>query len=377
MDAEDPKSLSGTSAATLVALGRQGVEIVPVYPLNRSFRYLYAPQKTIAALRSKTVIAERFPLVLRSYAREIEQRIKGKHVDIIFSNSSVPITKVRSGIPKMFWTDALWQGMRDYYPGQFGNPSKSSDKYACAQEIEALQNVDLAVYTSEWAAAQAGLLVGRDKIRVVPRGANVEAAVRPEDVGEVLRSRSEDVCTLLFVGVDWHRKGGAFAVEVAQQLNRSGTMTELTVVGCNPPSPMPSFVNVVGFINKRDAAGHARLAQLFRLSHFLLLPTRAEAGGIVFAEASAFAVPSIAFDTGGVSEYVKSGRNGELFPIDAEPALVARCIARLFREKHVYSRLATDSLSEFYSRFSWEKTATSLIDLMATLVRNGSPRCPL
>ena len=52
----------------------------------------------------------------------------------------------------------------------------------------------------------------------------------------------------------------------------------------------------------------------------MFVPTRAEALGLVFLEASAFALPSIATDVGGVPEVIKSGVTGATFPLSAGPA---------------------------------------------------------
>ncbi|WP_270350498.1 glycosyltransferase [Ligilactobacillus salivarius] len=49
----------------------------------------------------------------------------------------------------------------------------------------------------------------------------------------------------------------------------------------------------------------------------MLLPTRAECAGIVFNEASAFGVPSLSVDTGGVADYVKNNINGYRMPLSA------------------------------------------------------------
>ena len=58
---------------------------------------------------------------------------------------------------------------------------------------------------------------------------------------------------LLFVGVDWKRKGGDFALRIAKRLNDRGIRAELTIVGGTPeiPEEMKDLVNVVGFVAKR------------------------------------------------------------------------------------------------------------------------------
>lgn len=52
-------------------------------------------------------------------------------------------------------------------------------------------------------------------------------------------------------------------------------------------------------------------------SHFLILPTEFEAFGIVFCEASAYGMPSIAANVGGVSQPIREGKNGFLLSPNA------------------------------------------------------------
>jgi len=75
----------------------------------------------------------------------------------------------------------------------------------------------------------------------------------------------------------------------------------------------PEFVNVIGFVDKASADGYAMLNKPLEESHFMILPTFAEAYGIVFCEASSFGLPSIALKRGGVP--VKDHVNGLLFDV--------------------------------------------------------------
>lgn len=66
-----------------------------------------------------------------------------------------------------------------------------------------------------------------------------------------------------------------------------------------------NFVNYLGFLDKEDKKDYRKYLDAWKKVNILLLPTRAECAGIVFNEASAFGVPSLSVDTGGVADYVK------------------------------------------------------------------------
>ena len=142
--------------------------------------------------------------------------------------------------------------------------------------------------------------------------------------------RDRTTCRLLFVGVEWERKGADTAIAVAAAMRQAGVETTLTMIGCLPPTGVrvPDFVNVVGFVSKRTPEGNRLIEQHFRESHFFVLPTRAEAYGMVFCEASAFGLPSLAPRVGGIPSIIEDGVNGWLLPTDAAPEEYARPMLR-------------------------------------------------
>jgi glycosyltransferase involved in cell wall biosynthesis len=192
-----------------------------------------------------------------------------------------------------------------------------------------------------------------------------------EDVAQLAAGRDQDVIKLLFIGVDWFRKGGAKAVAIAQDIREKGYKVELTVVGCIPPEagPLPESVKVLGFISKATIEGRMLLAQLFSESHFFLLPTTAETFGMVFAEASAFGVPSFSHRIGGVPSVVIEGANGFLFDVDQPISDWSESIISLFADKARMHSLAMSCFNEYTRRLNWNvvsKEAIALIEQTIT-----------
>ena len=191
-----------------------------------------------------------------------------------------------------------------------------------------------------------------------------------DDAEQLVRARPRDLCRLLFVGIDWIRKGGNIALEVAKLLNVSGLPTELVVVGCEPQvdQPLPQFVRVIGYLSRSSEDGAAKLNRLYATSHFLIMPTRADCTPVVLLEANAFALPSLATDVGGIAEIVKRGINGTTFSLSAEPTEYCTYIANLMDHYTEYEELALSSLMEFRVRLNNDTAADSVLSLIEELL---------
>jgi len=364
---------SGIPHQVLNALKRQNVSIEVFSPLKRDFRYALLPFMVAARLANKEVVLSHYQIGLRSMARQIIRKMKERPVDVILSTSSIPITLLECSVPIIFYTDAVFHMMPGYYGG-WDRLSNAAVKRGLRQEEAALECCTFGVYASNWAAAGARNLTQPEKIRVVPFGANMPV---DHDLGVVRKWVSERLermsteCRLLLIGVDWERKGGDAAVETARLLNEMGVNTKLIVVGCLPDKKVPEFVEVLGFVNKKSAEGRRQLIELYRNATFFILPTRAEAAGIVFCEASAFGVPILTSKTGGVEDYVREGINGTCLPYESKPEAFAKFIQETLKDNDRYTALSLGGFNEYTSRLNWDSAAASLVDLCQEAVRQS------
>ncbi|MEP6905279.1 MAG: glycosyltransferase, partial [Gemmatimonadales bacterium] len=189
----------------------------------------------------------------------------------------------------------------------------------------------------------------------------------PAEIDRIIEQRGRDVCRLLFVGVDWERKGGDLALAIAGRLYDAGVRAELTIVGASPeiPPAMRDIAKSTGFIAKNTTYGKSTMERLFAESHFLLLPTRAECFGIVMAEASSFGVPSIASDVGGVPGVIRDGVNGFMFPLDTIVDEAATRIADLWDDRDRYDALCRSALVESQARLNWDVAGRELVKLLS------------
>jgi glycosyltransferase involved in cell wall biosynthesis len=376
-DPSDIRGWSGTYHHVAKALTEQSVALDYVGPLEKRYEgLLKAKEAFYRYVLRRRHPRDREPLLSRHYARQIQVRLRPEQ-DLVFGVGTIPISYLECELPIVIWTDATFAGLLDFYP-MYTNVSASTIRNGNAMESAALRRCRLAIYSSDWAAESAVADYGLDRSRVavVPFGANMEADLTPEQAEAVVAARPVGRCRLLFVGVEWDRKGGDTAVAIAESLNAAGLSTELDVVGSWPGrAPVPPFVNRLGFIDKTSPEGRSRLRELFLRSHFLLLPARADCSPVVLNEAAAHALPALATCVGGIPTVVRDGANGRLFDRDADPAEYCAVVLETVADATRYRRLALGSLEEYRARLNWRVAGSAvrrLLDDVVAAARDGS-----
>jgi len=376
-DANDPDGWSGLDFHMRQALESTGVQIEVIDNLRhgrsipRRLRKLWARQ-----IENRSSLHFWDVDTAKGYANHVEKRLRGLAVDAVISASPIPIAYLRTTLPKILWTDANFSALSSAYD-EFcaGRLSKSALRHGKDLERQAESTCRLIIYASEW-AKQVSLRNGANsssRIEVVPLAANMAVEHSVKDVERLDASRDQHVIKLLFVGVDWFRKGGAKAVAIAQDIREKGYNVELTVVGCTPPEQgqLPDFVKVLGFISKATIEGRMLLSKLFSESHFLLVPTTAEMFGMVFAEASAFGVPSFSHRVGGVPAIVIDGANGFLFGVEQPISDWSESIIALFADKARMRSLAISCFEEYIRRLNWNVASQEAIALIEQTITSS------
>jgi glycosyltransferase involved in cell wall biosynthesis len=373
LDPDNIKSWSGLPFFIKRALEEAGLEIVTM-PLveepddgGRWPRFLYWRW-----LRGKRYLRHCESKLLKGYARQLERHLAAQPVDIVFSPSTWPIAYLETNLPVVFWTDACFAGMLDFY-GSFTEVAPPSIKAGHAAEQGALDRCARAIYSSDWAAQMAAKYyqIEPSRISIVPFGGNLLEPPTIEEARAGVRARDMSPCNLLLVGVDWKRKGVDVAVETVEALNAAGLNARLTVVGCQAPSTrdLPACVEIIPFIGKDTVDDRRRLGEIFKRSHFFIMPSRAEAFGLVFAEASAFGVPCLASKVGGISSAIIDDINGRLFPLEAGGAEYADYILKCLHNRDRYHQLALRTAEDGAARLSWEAAGRKVAKLLDDIVR--------
>jgi glycosyltransferase involved in cell wall biosynthesis len=92
---------------------------------------------------------------------------------------------------------------------------------------------------------------------------------------------------------------------------------------------------------------------------------------MVFCEASAYGLPSITTNTGGVCGAVKDGENGFMLPLSARGQDYAEVIAKVYSDDRLYYGLVRSSRAAFEDRLNWDAWGMSVKNLLDQLIFQG------
>ncbi len=271
--------------------------------------------------------------------------------DIIIARDYFLIAYLQIPIPIIYIGDTTYNLFKEYC----GIKDPSFDTLAEKIEKKAINNVDWIVYSSEWAKENAVKHYGANpnKIKVIEFGANLDDILIPPKV----QHSNVYCCNLLFIGKNWEHKGGKKAYETYILLKKRGFNCSLTIIGCDPSMNLvdttDSNLHIISSIDKSNPKDQLLLIEILNKSHFLILPTFFDCYGIVFCEASAFGIPSLASDVGGVHQIIRNGQNGYLMSKDASAIKYSQLIYNLFTNKKKYFQLCKSTRKEFENRLNW------------------------
>tara|TARA_Y100000031_G_scaffold152501_1_gene195762 strand:- start:1619 stop:2725 length:1107 start_codon:yes stop_codon:yes gene_type:complete len=357
---------SGTGYYMAEALKQSGLYIERIGNLKEFSALLFKIKKQVFKKFFKNNYHwDREPSVLISYARQVENSLLRLNPDVVFSPGTIPIAYLKTEKPLIFWTDATFAGMIDFYP-EFTNLNSQTIYNGNIMEQKALSKCRLAIYSSEWAAntALSKYQVEPHKIKVVPFGANIINNYDFSEIKRKLKSKKFNKCKLLFIGLNWIRKGGDIALKITKELNKMGLNTELHVVGCTPPIKNNIILKKHGFLSKSNENDRKKLDKLFSESHFLLLPTRSDCVPVVLSEANSFGLPCITTDVGGIPTAIKDGINGKIFSIQEDYLCYCNYIINLMTTNEDYNKLALSSFQEYKNRLNWKSSSTKVKELI-------------
>lgn len=375
-DSLDVTKWSGTGYYISKSLEDQGVELVRIgglqnqkHPVNIA-RYLWNTR--VRGLRDHPY---RDPSFLRYYAKQVSERLEqtrrsGPPIDAILVPGILPIAYLETDLPIVVWTDCTFASLLNYYEA-WTNLSSRTIRDGHEADRRGLRRAEVLIFTSQWAADSAIHDYGCDpsRIHIVPLGANVEGGRTTSEIHRLTESRLAQTETkLLLSGVNWQRKGCAFAIRVLEALRARGISASLDIVGCHAPEGvgLPVGVRTHGFVSKSTVEGRSKLDKFFKEASFFILPTVAECMGVVFNEAASFGLPVFSTCTGGVASIVKDRQTGFLFPVQSDPSLWAERMASLLRNPDEYRRVSLAALHEYDQRLNWAAAGRQVASILSS-----------
>lgn len=292
-------------------------------------------------------------------ANHMARRLKKERVDVVLSIACAPISAyLAEYLPTIHISDATVPLMRSYYM-EFAGLSKMLAENAWQLDRMSVRKSRACLYATEWAARSAVEDYDADPARVfaISWGANVDGRQRT-------RVNLDDVCHLVFIGVDWERKGGQIAVDAVNRLATAGHRVKLHIVGTSPSLPCSDAILGHGFIDKSTEEGRRKFDNLMQQAAFLFVPTRQDCFGLVFPEANSYGVPVITTQTGGVPDVVHEGINGHLLPIEASADAYADLIWSIWSDQARYERLRQSSRDRYDRELNWSSWLSAVTPII-------------
>ena len=373
IDPQDKRSWSGIFYQTAQALKRHCGEVVYCGPTSTTEKKrdqgLYKqPKLLLKKFARKYFVYDYHIIQAQQSAHAANQLFAQEYFDVIVAPASLmQVAFLETEIPIVIVEDGTFALLLNYYP-QYSNLLQRSIRQVHAITERGIKKASALVYSSTWAADSAinDYHAEPKKVYVVPMGANFD---NPPGADLVQHKKKSSSCKLLFVGVDWQRKGGEIAFETLLALEKRGIAAELVICGCVPPKQfVHRRMKVIPFLDKNDLKQYKELEQLYLEADFFLLPTRNECYGIVFCEASAYGLPAITTHTGGVPEVVRDGENGYVLPLEARGDAYADAISSLYLDEQRYAQLVKTSRAAYDQRLNWDAWGRAVDTIIADVL---------
>lgn len=278
-------------------------------------------------------------------------------VDLIFvASGSQYLFKLETTKPIVYLTDATFASLYNYYDA-VSNFLPFNVKQGNLIEQVALNKAWKIIVGSDWckASIENDYRICRDKVHVIEFGANVNDKDINKNIS-IPQNRSNNFLNILFLAVEWERKGGEIAVGCVKRLNELGIPAKLYIVGMDTPIQHKNkfFVESIGFLNKNNNNEYYQFLEIIKQTDLLLLPTKAECAGIAFCEASAYGIPIFTYDTGGIPNYVENNINGYRLPLSCTSNDFALKIKKVIEDNKLPS--LKDGCKKLYNnKINWNR----------------------
>lgn len=169
---------------------------------------------------------------------------------------------------------------------------------------------------------------------------------------------------IVFVGVEWERKGGLTLLGAFKKVKALHPDARLDIIGCEL-SGLPEGMFSHGRLP------HAGVAALLAQASLFVFPTLIEPFGIAPIEAATIGLPVVATSIGALPDIVQDGKTGFLVPPHDLDSL-ADAICSLLAAPELAARLGTAGRAHALMNFTWRGAGR----IMGHAIREGLENLP-
>ncbi len=260
-------------------------------------------------------------------------------------NAAVP------GLPNFIYTDHTHHASR-YYPG-FKEGELNSDHWQNTEYRMYQQATRVFTMSSHVSNSLKEFYhCSEDKVSCVFAGTNAKVDKGPFNASRYARKN------ILFVGVDWERKGGPQLAKAFEKVLETHPDATLTVIGCSPDINIPNC-EIKGRIPLEEVKEYYKQATLF------CMPTRKEPFGVVFLEAMHYQLPVVTSNIGATNDLVTNGQNGYKLDVDDVEGM-ARRLSELVGDPRKCAEFGACGYRLVKENYSWEAAVQKIRDHIAS-----------
>jgi len=240
-----------------------------------------------------------------------------------------------------------------YYPD--GNQRLNLWKECIPYEEQSLRKATLVFTRSDHITRSLIEQYNLSSEKIIRVNAGINSPI-PEKFDSVRYKRKN----ILFIGVDWERKGGPQLVEAFIKIRNRHPEAKLTIVGCSPPLK-ESGIDIVGRIPPKDITKYLAKASCF------CMVSRREPFGIVYIEAMHAGLPVIASDLGATPDFVINDQTGFLVNPDDIDTLAER-LNELIGNPNKCRRMGEQARKLAQSEYTWKKTQQKMYKAICSVI---------
>jgi glycosyltransferase involved in cell wall biosynthesis len=194
--------------------------------------------------------------------------------------------------------------------------------------------------------------------RVVAIGGGINFDSMPEPVSD----KRYDSREVLFIGIDFPRKGGWELLKAWRGVMARFPQARLHLVGPKElviPPELQAGVEYHGFLSKFKPDDQAKLNDLFRRSCLFVMPSLYEPFGIAPLEAMVYQIPCIVTNRWALKEMVTPGQTGDLVECGSADDLEAK-LTSLLADPEGLRRMGETGRKMALEKYTWEKVIDRL-----------------
>ena len=169
---------------------------------------------------------------------------------------------------------------------------------------------------------------------------------------------------LLFISLNFQKKGGYTVYSAFQKLKQNWPNIELSIIGEKPPYEIlnDASVEYVGKLDKNKEYDVSKLIGEIKSSFFLVHPTTMDTMGAVIVEAGYYGLPTVAPNNFGIPDIIEHKKTGVLIDVPIDVDQIVYYLDYYLRNELVYHKLRKSTKHFMLQERSWPAIAEKVID---------------